>query len=75
MPPNADTFSHGEHDNESALHSDWGSNKSIRESLGDGGPREDLDEPQDELQAQDVQDHHLFNESGAHTPDSSRQIP
>ena len=36
------------HDDESALHSDWGSDESIHESLGNGRPRDDLDELQGE---------------------------
>ena len=72
MPPNADTFSHGEHDDESALHSDWGSDEANHECLGDGRPRDDQDELQDENQAQDDPDQYLLTESGARTPDSSR---
>ena len=69
-PANAEAFPRDAHDDESAVRSDWGSDESICESLGDGRPRDDLDEPHGQLHAQDVQDPSLFNESGARTPDS-----
>ena len=72
MPPNADTFSHGEHDDESALHSDWGSDEANHECLGDGRPRDDQDELQDEYQPQDDPDHSLLPQSGAQAPDFIR---
>ena len=75
VPPNSGAVSRREtHDDESTLHSDWGSNESIHESFGDGRPRDDPDELQGELQAQDDQDLYLLNESGARTPDSPRLI-
>ena len=36
MLSNADGNPRETHDDESALHSDWGSDESIRESIGDG---------------------------------------
>ena len=69
---NAKAISRDEHDDESALHSDWGSDESIHESFGDGRPSDDPDEPQGELQARDDQDPILLNESGARAPDSPR---
>ena len=72
MPPNADTFSHGEHDDESALHSDWGSDEANHECLGDGRPRDDQDELQDEHQPQDDPDQRILPQSGAQAPDSFR---
>ena len=72
MPPNADTFSHGEHDDESALHSDWGSDEANHECLGDGRPRDDQDELQDEHQPQDDPDKLLLPQSGAQAPDFIR---
>ena len=38
VPANADGNLRETHDDESALHSDWGSDESIHESLGDGRP-------------------------------------
>ena len=73
VPANADGNLRETHDDESALHSEWGSDESICESIGDGQPRDDLDEHREELQAQDDQDQSLIDESGARTPDSLRQ--
>ena len=70
VPANADGNLRETHDDESALHSDWGSDESIHESFGDGRPRDDPGEPQGELQARDAQVLPLFNESGARAPDS-----
>ena len=72
VPSNADGNPRETHDDESALHSDWGSDESLHESFGDGRPRDNLDEPQGDLQAQDAQICPLFIESGACTPDSPR---
>ena len=72
VPANADGNLRETHDDESALHSDWGSDESIRESVGDGQPRDDLDEHREELQARDDQERLLIDESGARTPDSPR---
>ena len=69
---NAKAFSRDEDDEESALHSNWGSDESDTECHGDGRPRDDPDELPDEPRAQDDQDPRLFTESGAKTPDSSR---
>ena len=46
VPANAGGNLRETHDDESALHSDWGSDESIHESLGDGRPREAIDEHQ-----------------------------
>ena len=70
---NADGNTRETHDDESALHSDWGSDESIHESFGDGRPRDDPDEPQGELQARDAQDHALLPQSGAQAPDLSNK--
>ena len=72
VPANADGNLRETHDDESALHSDWGSDESIHESLGDGRPRDAIDEHQGELQVREAQDRLLINESGARTPDSPR---
>ena len=72
VPANADGNLRETHDDESALRSDWGSDESICESIGDGQPRDDLDEHREDLHAQDEQDHSLIHESGARTPDSLR---
>ena len=72
VPANADGNLRENHDDESALRSDWGSDESICESIGDGQPRDDLDEHREELQARDDQDPSLIDESGARTPDSLR---
>ena len=72
VPANADGNLRETHDDESALHSDWGSDESICESIGDGQPRDDLDEHREELQARDDQERLLIDESGARTPDSPR---
>ena len=73
-PANAEAFSRDAHDDESALRSDWGSDESICESIGDGQPRDDLDEHREELQARDDQERLLIDESGARTPDSPRVL-
>ena len=73
VPSNADGNPRETHDDESALHSDWGSDESLRESIGDGQPRDDLDEHREELQARDDQERLLIDESGARTPDSPRK--
>ena len=70
VPANADGNLRETHDDESALRSDWGSDESICESLGGGRPRDDPNEPQGELQAQDDPDQPLFNESGAQSAHS-----
>ena len=44
VPANADGNLRETHDDESALHSEWGSDGSICESIGDGLPRDDHDE-------------------------------
>ena len=54
VPSNADGNLRETHDDESALHSDWSGDESLRESIGDGQPRDNLDDPQGELQVQDV---------------------
>ena len=72
VPSNADGNSRETHDDESALHSDWGSDESIHESLGDGRPRDAIDEHQGDPRGQDVPDRSLLNESGARSPDSLR---
>ena len=51
VPANADGNLRDTQDDESALHSDWGSDESIRESVGDGQPRDDLDEHREALAA------------------------
>ena len=43
VPANADGNLRETHDDESALHSDWGSDESIHESLGDGRPRDAIE--------------------------------
>ena len=65
VPSNADGNSRETHDDESALHSDWGSDESIHESLGDGRPRDAIDEHQGDLQDRDDPDGNLLTESGA----------
>ena len=72
VPANADGNLRETHDDESALHSEWGSDESICESIGDGQPRDDLDEHREELQARDDQVQSLIDESGARTADSPR---
>ena len=72
VPANADGNLRETHDDESALHSDWGSDESIHESLGDGRPRDAIDEHQGDPRGQDVPDRSLLNESGARSPDSLR---
>ena len=62
---NAKAFSRDEDDEESALHSNWGSDESDCESLGDGRPRDDHGEPQDEPRALDDPQVLLLPESGA----------
>ena len=74
VPANADGNLRETHDDESALHSDWGSDESIRESVGDGQPRDDLDEHREELQVRDDQERVLIDETGARSPDSPRVI-
>ena len=74
VPANADGNLRETHDDESALHSEWGSDGSICESIGDGQPRDDLDEHREEPQARDDQDPSLIDESGARTADSLRII-
>ena len=74
VPANADGNLRETHDDESALHSEWGSDGSICESIGDGQPRDDLDEHREELQARDDQDLSFIDESGARAPDSLRII-
>ena len=73
VPANADGNLRETHDDESALHSEWGSDGSICESIGDGLPRDDHDEHREELQARDDQEHSLIHESGARAPDSLRE--
>ena len=72
VPANADGNLRETHDDESALHSDWGSDESIHESLGDGRPRDAINEHQGDLQGRDDPDGILLTESGARGPDSSR---
>ena len=74
VPANADGNLRETHDDESALHSDWGSDESIHESLGDGRPRDAIDEHQGDPRGQDVPDRSLLNESGARSPDSLRLL-
>ena len=68
---NAEAFSRGTDDDESTLHSNWGSDESDCESLGDGRPRDDHGEPQVEPQALDDPQVSLLPQSGAQAPDSS----
>ena len=72
VPANADGNLRETHDDESALHSDWGSDESIHESLGDGRPRDAIDEHQGDLQDRDDPEGNLLTESGARSPDSLR---
>ena len=72
VPSNADGNPRETHDDESALHSDWGSDESIHESFGDGRPRDDPDELPDEPRALDEHQDHLLPQSGAQAPDFSR---
>ena len=72
VPANADGNLRETHDDESALHSDWSGDESIHESLGDGRPRDAIDEHQGDLQGQDDPDGILLTESGARGPDSLR---
>ena len=74
VPANADGNLRETHDDESALHSDWGSDESIHESLGDGRPRDAIDEHQGDPQGRDDPDGILLTESGARGPDSPRVI-
>ena len=74
VPANADGNLRETHDDESALHSDWSGDESIRESLGDGRPRDAIDENQGDLQDRDDPDDDLLTESGARSPDSLRVI-
>ena len=75
VPPNSGAVSRREtHDDESALHSDWGSDESIHESFGDGRPSDDADELQGEQQAPDDQDPLLLTKSGARAPDLANKI-
>ena len=72
---NAKAISRDEHDDESALYSDWGSDESIHESFGDGRPRDDPDELPDEPRALDEHQDHLLPQSGAQAPDFPRVSP
>ena len=72
VPSNADGNTRETHDDDSALRSDWGSDVSDSKSFGDGRPRDDPEEPQDEPPAQDDQVPILFLESGARAPDFPR---
>ena len=72
VPANADGNLRETHDDESALHSDWSGDESIHESLGDGRPRDAIDENQGDLQDRDDPEGNLLNESGARSPDSLR---
>ena len=73
VPANADGNLRETHDDESALHSDWGSDESIHESLGDGRPRDAIDEHQGDPRGRDDPDGILLTESGARGPDSLRK--
>ena len=75
VPANADGNLRETHDDESALHSDWGSDESIHESLGDGRPRDAIDEHQGDPRGRDDPDGILLTESGARGPDSLRIWP
>ena len=72
VPANADGNLRETHDDESALHSDWSGDESIHESLGDGRPRDAIDEHHGDLQDRDDPDGNLLTESGARSPDSLR---
>ena len=74
VPANADGNLRETHDDESALHSDWGSDESIHESLGDGRPRDAIDEHQGDPRGRGGPGGTLLNESGARGPDSLRVL-
>ena len=69
---NAKAFSRDEDDEESALHSNWGSDESDTECHGDGRPRDGPDELPDEPRALDEHQGLLLPQSGAQAPDFSR---
>ena len=74
VPANADGNLRETHDDESALHSDWSGDESIHESLGDGRPRDAIDEHQGDLQDRDDPEGNLLTESGARSPDSLNHV-
>ena len=69
---NAKAFSRDEDDEESALHSNWGSDESDTECHGDGRPRDSPDELPVQPQALDEHQGLLLPQSGAQAPDFSR---
>ena len=72
---NAKAFSHDEDDEESALHSNWGSDESDTKCHGDGRPRDGPDELPVQPQALDEHQGLLLPQSGAQAPDSFRGLP
>ena len=72
LPANADGNLRETHDDVSALDSDGGSDESIHESLGDGRPRDAIDEHQGAPRGRHDPDRILLTESGARGPDSLR---
>ena len=69
---NAKAFSRDEDDEESALHSNWGSDESDTECHGNGRPRDGPDELPVEPQALDEHQGLLLPQSGAQAPDFIR---